>query len=92
MSVEQAVIAILLGVVASLASAGILWAFRRQVRDTLTALDMSAGAALGWLMAFVMLAVIIVFPLIGKDIPGSIVGLFGFLVGALIFSLVLQRK
>ena len=80
MNGQEKVITIFLGIISSLVAGGILWFFRQQVRELMTALDMSTGALLGWLMAFIMLAVIIVFPLIDTPVPGTLTGIFAVLV------------
>ena len=71
---------LLLGVIASLIAAGLLWFFRKQLRESVAAIDMSSGALFGWLMAFVILAVFVAFPLMNKDVPAGLAIVFSILV------------
>ncbi len=89
---QQMVVAISLGVISSLIAGSILWFFREQVHEVLAALDMSTGAAFAWIMAFIMLAVIIAFPLMDKDIPSPVTSSFAVLVGWLLASTVWRRR
>ena len=69
MNIPEIPVALAVGVVASLIAAAIGWFFRRQLLASMSSLDMSAGAVLGWLMVFVMLLVVIVFAWNGTEIP-----------------------
>ena len=77
--------------IGTLITSGLIWVFRRQLRQAFAALDMSTGAILAWVMAFIMLAVVIVFPLIGVDTPGGIPGILAFMIGILLVSTVWRR-
>ena len=92
MTVNEILISIAVGVLATLIASGLIWFFRRQLRQAIAALDMSAGAIFAWVMAFIMLAVIIVFPLIGTEIPGTLTGIFAFTVGVLLAATVFSRR
>ena len=92
MTLDNLLISIGVGVIASLVASALIWVFRRQLRQAFVALDMSTGAILAWVMAFVMLAVIIVFPLIGVDTPAGLIGMLAVMVGSLIGSTVWRRR
>ena len=92
MTIEEVLIAIGIAVLAALVVSALGWVFRRQLGQALAALDMSAGAVFAWVMAFIMLTVIIVFPLIEIEIPGTLTGVFAVLVGFLIVSTVWKRR
>ena len=92
MSIDQAIVAVVLGTVGSLLATAVLWAFRRQIRDTLSRLDMTAGAAFGWLMAFAMLVVMVIFPLVDKDVPDAVSGVFPVLVAMLVVVTAANRR
>ena len=69
MTIEEVLITIAIGVIATLIASGVIWVFRKPIRQALAALDMSTGAVLAWLLVFIMLGVVIVFSLIGTEIP-----------------------
>ena len=87
--IDDLLIAIVVSVVATLIASGLLWFFRRQVSETLRSLDMSAGAAFAWVVVLVCLAVVIVFSVVGIDIPSTInvilISGFGFLVATTVW-------
>ena len=87
--IDDMLIAIVVSVVATLIASGLLWFFRRQVSETLRSLDMSAGAVFAWIVVFICLAVVIVFSVVGIDIPSTINAIavvgFGLLVGATVW-------
>lgn len=83
---------LVIGVIASLIGGCLLWFFRRQVYAGLSKLDMSAGAALAWLMSFLILAVLVIFPLIDVEPPSGLLALLAFLVASLLGSTVWRRK
>lgn len=85
-------VALAVGVGASLIAGAIGWFFRRQLLASISSLDMSTGAILAWLMAFIMLGVIIVFPLMGFEIPGALTGIFAFMIGMLLVSTVSSKR
>ena len=87
----DAINVVALGVIASLIAAGVLWFFRARIGAFARGLDMSAGALLGWLMAFVVLAAHIVFTLIGEDIPFPLSSVLLILVVYLLMSTVARR-
>ena len=91
MTIEDLLISIGVGVIATLVASALIWVFRRQLREAFAALDMSTGAILAWVMAFIMLAVVIVFPLIGVDTPAGMLGLLAVIIGFLIVSTVWRR-
>lgn len=88
MGVVEVIYAIGITAVATLIVSVLSWVFRRQLGQAIAALDMSTGAVFAWVMAFIMLAVIIVFPLIDVEVPGTLTGVFGFLIGSLAISTV----
>ena len=92
MEIEETLITIGAGVIGTLIATGLIWFFRRQLSQALEALDMSAGGVLAWTMAFIMLAVIITFPLIDVEIPTAIIGVFAVLVGILATGTVWRRR
>lgn len=92
MTIDDILISVGIGVIATLIASGLIWVFRRQLRQALATLDMSTGAALAWLMAFIMLAVIIVFPLINTEMPGALTGIFAFMIGVLLVATVSSRR
>lgn len=92
MTINEMLVAIAIGVIATLLASGLIWIFRRQLRQALAALDLSTGAILAWLMAFIMLAVIIVFPLIGTKIPITLIGVFPFMIGMLLIGTVNSKR
>lgn len=92
MTISEILVAIAVGVIATLLGSGLIWVFRRQLRQALAALDMSTGAILAWLMAFIMLAVIIVFPLMGAEIPGTLMGTFPPMIGMLLVATVYSKR
>lgn len=92
MTIEEVLIAIGIAVLAALVVSALGWIFRRQLSRALAALDMSAGGVFAWVMAFIMLAVIIVFPLIDVEIPGTVTVVFAFLMGSLAISTVWKRR
>ena len=92
MTINEMLVVIALGVIATLLASGLIWVFRRQLRQALVALDLSTGAILAWLMAFIMLAVIIVFPLIGTEIPMSLIAVFPFMIGVLLAATVNSKR
>ena len=92
MTINEMLVAIAVGVIATLLASGLIWVFRRQLRQALAALDMSTGAILAWLMAFIMLAVITVFPLMGTEIPGTLMGTFPFMIGVLLVATVNSKR
>ena len=92
MTIDDILISIGVGVTATLIASGLIWVFRRQLRQALATLDMSTGAALAWLMAFIMLAVIIIFPLMGTEIPGTLTWVFAFMIGVLLIATVSSKK
>ena len=67
--IDDMLVAIVVSVVATLIASGLLWFFRRQVSETLRSLDMSAGAAFAWAVVFICLTTVIVFAVLGIDIP-----------------------
>ena len=69
MTIEELLITIAIGVIATLIASGVIWVFRKPIRQALAALDMSTGAVLAWLLVFIMLGVVIAFSLIGTEIP-----------------------
>ena len=69
MTIEESLITIAIGVIATLIASGVIWVFRKPIRQALAALDMSTGAVLAWLLVFIMLGVVIAFSLIGTEIP-----------------------
>ena len=69
MTIEEVLITIAIGVIATLIASGVIWVFRKPIRQALAALDMSTGAVLAWLLVFIMLGVVIAFSLIGTEIP-----------------------
>lgn len=87
--IDDMLIAIVVSVVATLIASGLLWFFRRQVSETLRSLDMSAGAAFAWAVVFICLTVVIVFSVVGIDIPSTInvilISGFGFLVATTVW-------
>ena len=92
MTINEILVAIAVGVIATLLASGLIWVFRRQLRQAIAALDLSTGAILAWLMAFIMLAVIIVFPLMDTEIPGTLIGIFPFMIGVLLIATVNSKK
>ena len=92
MYIEDVLIAIGIGVIATLIASGVIWIFRRQVSQALTALDMSAGAIFGWVMAYIILGVIIVFALQGIEVPIVLTSMFGLLIVVLITTTVWRRR
>ena len=92
MSIEDVLIAIGITVIAALVVSVLGWIFRRQVAQALLALDMSTATVFGWVMAFIMLGVIIVFPLIDIETPTTLRSVFPVIVGLLIASSVWQRR
>ena len=92
MTIEEFLIAIGIAVLAALLVSALGWIFRHQLSRALAALDMSAGAVFAWVMAFIMLTVIIVFPLIDVEIPGTLTAIFAFLIGSLAISTVWKRR
>ena len=92
MSIEEILIAIGIAVLATLIVSVLSWVFRRQLGRALATLDMSAGGVFAWAMAFIMVAVIIVFPLIDVEIPVAITAMFGFLIVSLAVSTVWKRR
>ena len=90
--IDDMLIAIVVSVVATLIASGLLWFFRRQVSETLRSLDMSAGAAFAWAVVFICLTTVIVFSVVGIDIPSAIdtIVVFGF--AALIGTTVWRRR
>ena len=92
MTIEEVLIGVSIGVIATLLGSGLIWVFHRQLRPALAYLDLSTGAILAWLMAFIMLAVIIVFPLLGFEIPLILTGIFAFTVGVLITTTVSSKR
>ena len=91
MTMSEILVSIAIGVVATLMASGLIWFFRRQLRQALAVLDMSTGAVLAWLMAFIMLAVMIVFPLMDIEIPAALVGVFAFIIGSLMITTVFKK-
>ncbi len=87
--IDDLLIAIVVSVVATLIASGLLWFFRRQLNEALRSLDMSAGAVFAWIVLLICLAVVIVFSVVGIDIPSAIntilVAGFGFLVAATVW-------
>lgn len=87
--IDDMLIAIVVSVVATLIASGLLWFFRRQLNEALRSLDMSAGAAFAWAVVFICLTVVIVFAVIGIDIPSTINAIavvgFGFLVATTVW-------
>ena len=75
---------ITIGVIASLVAAGLIWYFRRQIREAIAGLDISAGAVLGWVLLYLLVVIVFVLALLDKEIPLTIL----FLAGALVFPLV----
>ncbi len=71
MTIAEVTISIGIGVISGLVTSGLiwLWVFRRRVRKWISTRNISVGESFGWLMAFTMLTVIIVFPLIGLETP-----------------------
>ena len=92
MTIEEVLIAIGIAVLAALVVSALGWIFRRQLSRALAALDMSAGGVFAWVMAFIMLAAIIVFPLIDVEIPVTLTGVFAFLMVSLAISTVWKRR
>ncbi len=69
MTIPEIPVVLAVGVVASLIAAVIGWFFRRQLLASISSLDMSAGAVMGWLMVFVMVLVVSVFAWNDIEIP-----------------------
>lgn len=46
MTIEELLITIAIGVIATLIASGVIWVFRKPIRQALAALDMSTGAVL----------------------------------------------
>jgi len=86
------VLTVVLGTLSSLLAGGLLWFFRQRVREALAALDLSAGAALAWMMAFVMLVVIVAFTFADRDVPVSVTTVFVLLVAWLLGTTVWRRQ
>ena len=83
---------IVIGVAASLIATGLGWFFRRQIRTAISSLDMSAGAAFAWLMVFIMLGAVIVFPLIDVKIPVVLYVLLPMMTITLLMATVWRRR
>ena len=92
LSIGEIPIHIVIGVVASLIATGLVWFFRRQISTAISFLDMSAGAAFAWLMVFIMLGAVIVFPLIDVEIPAVLYLLLPMMVIVLLMGTVLRRR
>lgn len=92
MSINLIPLEIIIGVAASLIAAFLLWAFRKRVGQAISETELSAGQILGWLMAFIILAVIIVGMFVEVDPPTPLVGILGFLVGILMVSSMRNRR
>ena len=69
---------LVVGVIATLLASGILYALRRQIKEQLSALNLSPGVVL----IFVIVTVNIVFPLIEIEIPTALNLLLFFLIFA----------
>ena len=92
MTVEELLITIAIGVIATLIALALIWVFRRPIRQALAALDMSTGAVLAWVLVFIMLGVVIAFSLIGTDIPMLIYVVFPMVVIYVMMETVSRRR
>ena len=92
MTVEDNLIAIVSSVIATLIASGLIWVFRRQLGQALVALDMPAGAVFAWVMAFIVLAVFIVFPLIDREVPGILESVLVMLLISLAMTTFSKRR
>lgn len=92
MTLDEILIAIAIGVIATLIASGVIWVFRRPIRQVLAALDMSTGAVLAWLLVFIMLGVAITFPLIGTEIPMLIYLMFPMVVIYVMMGTINRRR
>ncbi len=92
MNLPEIPVALAVGVVASLIAAVIGWFFRRQLLVSLSSLDMSTGAVLGWVMVFLMLLVVIVFAWNGTDIPSLFYALLPMMTINLLMATVNRRR
>ena len=92
MSVTEIPIHLVVGIVASLISAGLIWFFHKQILTVISSMDMSSGAALGWLMVFIMLGAVIVFALIDVETPAVLNMLLPFAVFMLLMGTIWRRQ
>lgn len=92
MTIPEIPVALVVGVVASLIAAAIGWFFRRQLLASISSLDMSAGAVMGWLMVFVMVLVVSVFAWNDIEIPSVFEVLLIILVLFLVIATVDRRR
>ena len=69
---EDRMVDIGIGVIATLIGSGLLWIFRRRVREAIATLDISTGEILAWLMAFSIL-VAIVAPITDAKVKSSLI-------------------
>ena len=92
MGVVEVIYAIGITAVATLIVSVLSWVFRRQLGQAIAALDMSTGAVLGWVMAFIILAVFIMFTLNDLEVPETLRGVFAVMIGVLLASTVWKRR
>ena len=92
MSINDLLVEIMVGVAASLAAAGLIWYFRRQLREAFVSLDMSTGAILAWVLVFLLTIVIIVLSLLDKEIPGALELILGVVVVYVLVQTVFSRR
>lgn len=90
--INEYFVAIGISIAGSLMAAGALWFFRRQLQELVSGLDMSTGAVLGWIMAFILLTVLVVFTVLGIELPSVLTTVFVILIAFLVMETVNQRR
>ena len=88
MTLENTAFNLVVGTIGSLIAGFIIWFFRRQIKEVLSTLNVSTGAVFICSIVLIMLAVIIVFPIIGIETPSAITTGFMFLLGIIAFHFI----
>lgn len=78
------IVAIITGTVSSIIGAFVFWLFRVKLRELLDTLDITFHQLFSYLLILIILTVFIISHFMGKESPTELLGILGFIVGAVI--------